>query len=179
MWLAKELEHWREFFFLLGTAGSTLVALLFVAVSLGAGYLNEQRTLATRTFFSTVVIHFVEVFLISAIALIPAHRTIFFAVVMGGFGLAGLAVSAYASVQLIRHQWTEFLQDHFAYGLLPALGYVALLVSAVMILNEWEASIDLLAGSLLLLLCVNIRNAWDLMLSMVRGPHLANEPKKN
>ena len=53
MWLAKELEHWREFFFLLGTAGSTLVALLFVAVSLGAGYLNEQRTLATRTFFST------------------------------------------------------------------------------------------------------------------------------
>jgi len=178
MWLAKELEHWREFYLLVGTAGSTLVALLFVAVSLGAGYLNAERTLATRTFFSTVVIHFVEVFLISAIALIPSHKTTFFAVVIGGFGLAGLAVSAYASIQLIRHKWTEFLQDHFAYGLLPAIGYVALLVAAVTICNEWEPSLDVLAGALLLLLCVNIRNAWDLMLSMVRGPHLASDPAK-
>jgi hypothetical protein len=39
-------------------------------------------------------------------------------------------------------------------------------------------SLDLLAGALLLLLSVNIRNAWDLMLSMVRGPHLAGDQNK-
>ncbi|HWE78414.1 MAG TPA: hypothetical protein VG270_07795 [Pseudolabrys sp.] len=176
--MGRELEQWHDFYVLLGTAGATLVALLFVAVSLGGGYLNQSRALATRTFFSTVVIHFAEVFLISAIALIPGHRTVFFAVVIGGFGLAGLAVSAYASVQLVRHKWTEYLQDHFAYGLLPALAYGALLLAAVAMLRDWQVSLDLLAGALLLLLSVNIRNAWDLMLSMVRGPHLAGDQNK-
>ncbi len=42
------LEQWREFYVLLGTAGATLVALLFVAVSLGSGYLTESRAAGTR-----------------------------------------------------------------------------------------------------------------------------------
>lgn len=177
--MGRELEHWHDFYVLLGTAGATLVALLFVAVSLGGGYLNQTRALATRTFFSTVVVHFAEVFLISAIALVPGHRAAFFAVAIGVFGVAGLAVSAYASVQLIRHKWTEYLQDHFAYGLLPALAYVALLLAAAAMLEDWDVSLDMLAGALLLLLSVNIRNAWDLMLSMVRGPHLADDQNKS
>jgi hypothetical protein len=49
-----------------GTAGATLLALLFVAVSLGAGYLTEERQSATRTFMSPVVVHFTSVFFLSA-----------------------------------------------------------------------------------------------------------------
>ena len=173
--MGRQLEHWHDFYLLLGTAGATLVALLFVAVSLGAGFLTEDRAPATRIFFSTVVIHFVEVFLISAVALIPAHKTIFFAVVIGCFALAGLSVSAFATIQLIRNRWSNYVQDHFAYGLLPAIGYAALLGAAVTILSGWAASLDVLAGALLLLLCVNIRNAWDLMLSMVRRPRAPDE----
>ena len=42
--------RWRAgtFFVLVGTAGATLLALLFVAVSLGAGFLSESRADATR-----------------------------------------------------------------------------------------------------------------------------------
>ena len=32
------LHAWHEFYLLLGTAGATLLALLFVAVSLGTGF---------------------------------------------------------------------------------------------------------------------------------------------
>jgi hypothetical protein len=36
------LERWHEFYLLLGTAGATLVALLFVAISVGAGFLTQR-----------------------------------------------------------------------------------------------------------------------------------------
>ena len=37
-----------------------------------------------------------------------------------------------------------------------------------MILNEWDYAPEVLAAGLLLLAIINIRNAWDLTLSMVR-----------
>src|ERR1700751_5575153 len=57
MWAVEALKEWHDFYVLVGTAGATLLALLFVAVSLGAGYLTEERQSATRTFMSPVVVH--------------------------------------------------------------------------------------------------------------------------
>jgi Co/Zn/Cd efflux system component len=162
------LKEWHEFFLLVGTAGATLLALLFVAISLGAGILNDKGANATRAFFSPVVIHFSLVFFLSAIALVPKHNIIFFATVVGASGVVGLAVSLFATVQLLRHDWTSYKQDHLAYGLLPTVGYVALLVAAALIWAENKYAPDVLASALLVLLLVNVRNAWDLTLSMVR-----------
>ena len=61
MWPADALKEWHDFYLLVGTAGATLLALLFVAVSLGTGFLTEERQEATRTFMSPVVIHFTSV----------------------------------------------------------------------------------------------------------------------
>jgi len=52
--------------------------------------------------------------------------------------------------------------------LLPGLGYLALLAAAVSIYLEKDFGLDALAGALLLLAIVNIRNAWDLTLTMVQ-----------
>ena len=165
---AHALERWHEFYLLLGTAGATLVALLFVAISLGAGFLTDKRAAATRAFFSPVVVHFTAVFFIAAVGLFPAHKPAMFAALVGACALFGGAVSVFATVQLLRHRWTRYVRDHLAYGLLPAICYGALLVAAVMILTEHADALLVLAGALLLLLIVNIRNAWDLTLSMVR-----------
>jgi hypothetical protein len=88
--------------------------------------------------------------------------------VVGASALAGLAVALYALIQLLRHDWTSYKQDHLAYGLLPTISYVALLVAAALIWAGNEIALDVLAGALLVLLLVNVRNSWDLMLSMVR-----------
>ena len=56
--MIAELERWHDFYLLVGTAGATLVALLFVAISLGVGFLNDKRAAATRAFYSPVVVHF-------------------------------------------------------------------------------------------------------------------------
>jgi len=126
-----------------------------------------RRAGATRAFFSPVVVHFSAVFLLSAIALVPGHRPLFFAVVIGATALSGLTAALFATIQLLRHDWTQYKQDHLAYGLLPTVAYVALLVAAVMMRTENEFAADVLAGALLVLLLVNVRNAWDLTLSMI------------
>ena len=166
--MVAELEHWRDFYVLVGTAGATLLALLFVAVSLGTGFLDDSKAAPTRAFYSPVVVHFSAVLFLAAIALVPAHRIVFFAAMIGVCAAVGLCVSLFVTIQLLRHDWTNYKQDHLAYALLPTIAYVALLVAAAMVWSENDSALDVLAGSLLLLLIVNIRNAWDLTLLMVR-----------
>ncbi|HTQ83339.1 MAG TPA: hypothetical protein VMI47_08730 [Pseudolabrys sp.] len=168
MEFAHALHEWSDFYLLVGTAGATLVALLFVAVSLGVGFLTQARAAATRVFYSPIIVHFTAVFFISAVALVPAHSPTFFAMLIGASALCGIAVSAFTTIQLLRNHWTDYLQDHIGYGLLPLAGYVALIAAAVMIFTQHAEALDVLAGALLLLLIINIRNAWDLTLSMVR-----------
>jgi hypothetical protein len=169
--LAHELERWHDFYILVGTAGATLVALLFVAVSVGSGYLTEERAEATRTFFSPVVVHFSTVFFLACIALVPSHRAAFFAVLMAAAGIFGLCVAAYTTVKFFGRYRTPYVSDHLAYVALPILAYCALLAAAALAWIGRAEMLEVLAGALLLLLLVNIRNAWDLMLSMVRRAH--------
>jgi len=166
--LAHELERWHDFYLLVGTAGATLVALLFVAVSVGIGYLTEERADATRTFFSPVVVHFSTAFFLSCIALVPGHRAGFFAVLIGAAGVFGLCVAAYTTVKFFGRYRTPYVSDHLAYVALPIVAYCALLAAAVFAWIGRDEMLEVLAGALLLLMLVNIRNAWDLMLSMVR-----------
>ncbi len=168
MWPANALHEWTDFYLLVGTAGATLVALLFVAVSLGVGFLTEARAAATRVFYSPIIVHFAAVFFISAVVLIPAHGPMFYAALIGIAAICGIGVSTFTTIQLLRNHWTDYLQDHIGYGLLPLAGYVALIAAAWMIFTRHESSLDVLAGALLVLLVINIRNAWDLTLTMVR-----------
>jgi len=162
------LKEWHDFYVLIGTAGATLLALLFVAISLGAGFLTEERQSATRTFMSPVVVHFTSVFFLAALALFPWHQAKFFAALIAATALIGAIISTYITIQVVRTDLTNYLEDYFAYGVLPGLGYLALIAAAVSIYLEREFGLDALAGALLLLAIVNIRNAYDLTLAMAR-----------
>jgi hypothetical protein len=170
MWAVKTLKEWHDFYTLVGTAGATLLGLLFIAVSLGAGYLTQERQSATRTFMSPVVVHFTSVFFLSAVALFPWHQAKFLAVLVGATALIGAIISTYITIQVVRTDLTNYMQDYLAYGLLPGVAYLVLLDAAVSIYLEKDFGLDALAGALLLLTIANIRNAWDLTLTMVRRP---------
>jgi hypothetical protein len=168
------LKQWHDFYVLMGTAGATLLALLFVALSLGAGFLTEDRQSATRTFMSPVVVHFTSVFFLAAVALFPWHQIKIFAGLIAATAVIGAILSTYITIRVVRTDLTNYLEDYFAYGLLPDLAYLALLVAAVSIYLEKEFGLDALAGTLLLLAVVNIRNAYDLTLAMARR-HRSND----
>src|ERR1700692_677881 len=111
MSFVSALREWHEFYVLIGAAGGTLVALLFVAISLGVGFLTDKRSAATRAFYSPVVVHFTSVFFIAAVGLFPAHSAVVFAALIGGCAAIGGAVSVFTTVQLLRHRWTKYVQD--------------------------------------------------------------------
>jgi hypothetical protein len=109
MWAVEALKEWHDFYVLVGTAGATLLALLFVAVSLGTGFLTEERQSPTRTFMSPVAVHFTSVFFLSAVALFPWHQAKFFAAVIGVTALIGAVLCSYITVQVVRTDMTNYV----------------------------------------------------------------------
>jgi hypothetical protein len=161
------LTPWHEFYGLLGTASATLVALMFVAVSVAVGLLSSERTTATRIYMSPIILHYASVLFVSLVALVPALGDRMLGCIIGLSGVVGLAYSIVVSVRLFRDSKSEFV-DRFAYGAWPFVAYGGTVVAAVMIADHAEHGPGILAASLLLLLLVNVRNAWDLTVTFAR-----------
>jgi uncharacterized membrane protein YkvI len=85
--------------------------------------------------------------------------------------LIGAIISTYTTIQVVRTDMTNYIQDYLAYGLLPGVAYLVLLAAAVSIYLKKDFGLNALAGALLLLVIVNIRNTWDLTLTLVRRHH--------
>jgi hypothetical protein len=84
----------------------------------------------------------------------------------------GMVYTTIVMIGLARASISD-VADRFGYGLLPLAAYLGMLAAAGLTFVETPLSADILAGSLLLLLAVNIRNAWDLLLAFAR--RIANQ----
>jgi small-conductance mechanosensitive channel len=172
---APHLEHWREFYLLVGTAAAALVALLFVAASIGAGYLSAARASATRVFTSPVVFHFTAVLMACSLGLIPSHTRASFALLIGAGSLMSGIYSIRVSLRVLESTTID-RADKLFYGTAPVLAYAAGLVAAGLIFLDSRWGIEVLAGALFVLLLDNIRNAWDLMLFFSEKHSAPNAP---
>jgi hypothetical protein len=161
------LDGWHAFYILLGTAAAALVALLFVAVSIGAGFLSRESASATRTFMSPVIFHYASVLFLSLIALIPTHTAISLAAAIGVVAAVGLLYSVMILIRVIRDPVGD-TADALAYGACPLVAFAAALAAAWLLLAHADAGANVLATALLVLLLVNIRNAWDLAVALAR-----------
>jgi hypothetical protein len=168
------LEHWHEFYILLGTAAAALVALLFVAASVGAGIVSFERAAATRLYMSPVIVHFTAVLFASAVGLVPSHSAVSFALIIGVAAAIGIVYSGILSVKVLRDTAVA-LDDKLGYGIAPPIGYATGIAAAVLFYLGSPHAAVVLAVALLLLLLVNIRNAWDLTLFMVRQHTAKNQ----
>jgi hypothetical protein len=163
------LADWHEFYALLGTAAAALVALLFVAVSIGTSVLTPEPESRrnTSTYMSPVVFHYANVLFLSLIALVPTQSWQSFGLVIGFASIGSVIYSIVIAVRVHRNAISD-LPDRLCYGAIPALCYATGMVVALLLFAKNPAGLDLLAGAALLLLVINIRNAWDLMLSLAR-----------
>src|SRR5271154_5858120 len=107
------LDSWHEFYGLLGTGAAALVALLFVAASIGAAVLTPERSGATRTFMSPVVFHYTNVLFLSLIALIPTQSWESFGLTIAAASLASIAYSIVILLRVLRDSIAD-LADRFA-----------------------------------------------------------------
>jgi hypothetical protein len=170
------LEGWHEFYALLGTAAAALVALLFVAASIGVGVLSAERGGPTHTFTTPVVFHYTFVLFLSLAALIPLQTDTSLAAIIGVSAVVGLLYSIHILLRVLRSTLID-LDDRLAYGASPMVAYAAALAAAILVFQHDRVGPILLAGALVLLLLVNIRNAWDLTIFFAQRQRDANAPQ--
>src|SRR5215813_5210648 len=141
-----QLEIWREFYLLIGTAGVTLTGLLFVVVSLGRRVVvKEQTTGGVRSFLSPNAVYFTTTLVVSAFFLVPDLSPIS----VGNFlcigGVGSLAYLAYTKAhQRWRHNKLPII-DWIWFVVLPIASYVLIFASGIGVLLQARMSMRAVA----------------------------------
>jgi hypothetical protein len=177
--LSDLIHPWHDFYVLLGTASATLVGLMFVTATIGSQVFTEGNRSAMRAFLSPTVVHFSAVLFICILAAIPSQTWRTLAALLAISGFSGIAYSARVWVQLfVRRRFDVDVIDRVFYALIPVLGYLFVLLSAVLLVNEWGSGLDLLAAALITLLFAGIRNAWDMTIWIVIRTPVAEDGRR-
>jgi hypothetical protein len=163
------LHGWDNFFMMAGTAAATLIGLVFVAVTVGAGFSNSSIVHGTRGFLTPTLVRFSGVLFLCLAALAPWPSAKPIGIILSLGGLAGLAyqikVIVGHKVGLILPDWHDWL-PHVG---VPALGSGSLIAGAAGLLAESSFAPYAIAGAAVLLLFAGIYGAWDLTLWMIKN----------
>jgi hypothetical protein len=166
---ARQLVEWREFYLLVGTAAATLMALMFVVVSLRPPTIGTREN--ERAFMTPVIVYFSAGIFVPGLMLTPGLPPRVLSVALGLTGVGGLVYLAWARVL---YQWRVSklpMDDWIFFVALPALGFALFLPGAVGVWMRAPFALYAVEASVLLFLLIGIRNAWDLVLWISsRGP---------
>jgi hypothetical protein len=159
---AHQLEQWHEFFILCGTAGVTLTGALFIVISLGPSIIAAESSTGVRAFISPNTVYFTTVLVVSNALLAPAIAQ----ELIGWLLCIGAALSlAYLWSVRGPQRWREnklSVSDWFWYIGLPYLAYALVLVEGIGILRNDPRAMPAVAATMVFMLVIGIRNAWDL-----------------
>lgn len=177
--VSSVLTPWSNFYITTGSAAAALTGLMFVVITLVTGIERFRRAPDGISTFSTpTVVHFCAALLVSALLSAPWHSLVQPAVVLGIAGLYGIAY-VYRLMHRARRlsTYSPDFEDWMWYTVLPFTAYGALLGGAIMLFATPVEALFALAGGVLLLIFVGIRNAWDIVTFIaIRGND--DEPPK-
>jgi hypothetical protein len=161
---------WENFFIVGASAGATLIGLLFVAISLGAGLSTPQGLDATRAFLTPTLILFAGV-LFECMAVLPPWPSAWPAgIILGLCGLTGLVLQIHV---ILKQRKVDFASpdwlDWTLFSLVPMLGYASLIVGAAGLIAEQSFAPYAIAGAITLLLLAGIYGAWSVTLWIARN----------
>ncbi|HTX50535.1 MAG TPA: hypothetical protein VME40_14205 [Caulobacteraceae bacterium] len=171
------LPGWDNYFMMMGAAAASLIGLLFVVITLTAGFERANALRGQALYMTPTMVNFAVVFAIAAVAEMPRLPRSAFA------GLAAMALAlgllnAIRSSLGIAHPRPGAPPPHWSdlwmYGVGPGLLHVLGLAFCVLILRGAPWAAPSLAGLLLVLLLVGVRNAWDLITSI--APMRGSQP---
>jgi hypothetical protein len=161
------LKDWETFYFMLGSAGAGLIGLLFVVITLTAGFDRQQTFRGGRLYLSPTVVDFALILTMSAFVIAPALPIQATAALIAATAIVGLVFAVRSSIGISGSppagieapHWT----DLWMYGVVPGVIHAGILLSAAALWAEAPLAAYGLAALLLGLLLVSIRNAWDLI----------------
>jgi len=159
-------EGWDNFYFLIGSASAGLIGLLFVVATLTAGFDGARASRGVTLYMTPTALHFGIVLASSAVALAPKLAHALAAGLIALFAVGGFIRSLRACFGIASPtpegeppHWS----DIWMYGAVPSALYFALAAASIALAEGLSWAVHALAASLLALLIVAIRNAWDLV----------------
>ena len=165
------MSGWQNYYVVIGAAGSTLIGIQFIVITLVATVRRDQASEESIHAFATpTVVHFATALVIAAIMNVPwrspVHVSI--AIALCALGAFGYAVGV---IHRARRQNTyqPTREDWVWYTILPCVIDFAMLVAALFLSAGGEWPLFVIAASALGLLLIGVHNAWDSVTYMVIG----------
>ena len=157
------LADWRDFYVTIGTASGAIVGASFIVATLAFNL--KERTMGLRGFITPTAVHLGSVLVGSAILTVPTLTSLSLALLLGTGGICG-TIYGVAVATRIWHMRLG-LDDRLCYVVLPILAYAAMAAAAV--IERWAVTpaLDTLAASLVVILIIGMRNAWDMATFMI------------
>jgi hypothetical protein len=158
------ISAWSNFYVITGSAAAALTGLMFVVITLVAGGRSRTTHEGIATFSTPTVVHFCAALLVSAILSAPWGSLLPAAALLGLSGLCGVA--HVSRVVLRTRRLTVYrpgIDDWVWFAILPWIGYVAIVVAAILLPWVPTQTLFALAAANLLLIFIGIHNAWDVV----------------
>ena len=162
------MTSWSEFYFLCGSAAAGLTGLMFIAITFGARLITREKLPYVDAFFSPICYDFIQAFILCAVALVPiAGPTTLGATIV--LTTLWRSLQLPVTYRLTRRAAAETPSDvdrsDWILGLIvPAALYALLIATGVCYFVGIRAGDALFAISLLCLLTIALRRAWDMLL---------------
>lgn len=162
------LHEWESFYVITGSSGAALTGLMFVVIALAADRMPNTPHDALGAFSTPTIAHFAIVLLLASIMTMPLHSVTSLSICLGASALIGLAFAVRAGVRMKRLEVYDAVAEDWAFNVIvPFAAYLVLLVSALLLGRAQERVLFVVGATVLLLLFLGIRNAWDVAVFLV------------
>ncbi len=159
------LAPWANFYVMTGSAAAALTGLMFVVITLVTGEeRSENLPDGIATFSTPTVAHFSVALLTSAILNAPWPALVYPAALLGLAGLGGVVYLARVTLKTtLITVYDPDVEDWVWYSVLPFVAYGAILAGAIGLVFHPGPALFAVAGGILSLIFIGIRNAWDVV----------------
>ena len=155
---------WSNFYVIIGSSAAGLTGLMFVVVTLVTRMTRRPAQEGMGTFSTPTVVHFCSALLVATVLSAPWNSVTTVALVLGVQGFGGLVYAAAVIGRAKRLSiYIADREDWIWYALLPFIAYAALFSGALSLFATPGRALFIIAGSVLSLIFIGIRNAWDLV----------------
>ena len=162
------LTPWSSFYVMTGSSAAALTGLVFIVITLVMGIERRNRSEAGISMFSTpTVVHFGAALFVSATLAAPWERLGYIELFVGLAGLGGIVYILRVAFRTKRIgtgiDYTADTEDWVWYDILPLIAYGAVFLGAIGLAVVPRVALFVIAGGVLFLIFIGIRNSWDIV----------------
>ena len=165
-----ELEHWHDFYVIVGAAAGALIGLQFVVMTLIAENPPKRVAEANPVFATPTIVHFSVCFLLSALMSVPWTSAVEAAWAWGLAGLFGFLYTLTVAARMRKQTaYMPDAEDWVFHAVLPLAAYLFLGLSASWAQSHEHGALFAVGAAALALLFIGIHNSWDSVVFVSTG----------